>query len=238
MTRPAAGHRTGFLASSAMRRAWVGSLSAGGRGFGFEKPRSLDASRRTLHPDAMAAHIDDPTHAHELTFSCYRRYPFLSAERTCLWLVEAIDRARRKWGFLVWAYVFMPDHVHIIVSRGSKAPKMQAILAAIKQPVGRRAIDHIEANSPDWLPRVTRQRGDRIERLFWQPGGGYDRNIIEPKTLQSMMDYIHMNPVRRGLVDRPSEWQWSSARWYLEGSDVPLAPDPIPPEWCSDGAIL
>ena len=138
----------------------------------------------------------------------------------------------------MWAYVFMPEHIHIVLHPGPRSPKVQTILASIKQPVGRRALAFMQANAPKWLPRVSRRRGNRIERQFWQPGGGYDRNIIGPKTLQSMMDYIHMNPVRRGLVERPGDWRWSSASWYLDGSNPPLIPDPIPAEWCSDGAIL
>jgi putative transposase len=46
-----------------------------------------------------------------------------------------------------------------------------------------------------------------------------------------MIDYLHRNPVRRGLVERPEEWWWSSAAWYLSSGEVPIALDPIPPEW-------
>ena len=66
---------------------------------------------RRIHRKAINA----PGHAHELTFSCYQRYPFLKAERTCLWLVDAIQAARVKHNFDLWAYVFMPEHVHLIV---------------------------------------------------------------------------------------------------------------------------
>ena len=56
---------------------------------------------------------DVPGHAHELTFSCYHLYPFLNAQRTCLWLAQAIEQARSELKFYVWAYVFMPEHVHL-----------------------------------------------------------------------------------------------------------------------------
>jgi putative transposase len=45
------------------------------------------------------------------------------------------------------------------------------------------------------------------------------------------MDYAHLNPVRRGLVERADQWRWSSAMWYLGTGIPPLIPDPIPPEW-------
>jgi putative transposase len=85
---------------------------------------------------------------------------------------------------------------------------------AIKEQVARRAIQWLEQNAPRWIPRITVREGSRLRRRFWQPGGGYDRNIDRLDTLHSMIDYLHLNPVRRGLVERAVDWQWSSARWY------------------------
>jgi hypothetical protein len=62
---------------------------------------------------------NEPGHAHELTFSVYHRYPFLKAERTCQWLVEAINAMRSELEVKVWAYVFMPDHAHLLIYRGT-----------------------------------------------------------------------------------------------------------------------
>ena len=53
-----------------------------------------------------------------------------------------------------------------------------------------------------------------MRHRFWQPGGGYDRNTIETATVHQMIDYIHANPVRRGLVASVEDWQWSSTRCY------------------------
>ena len=54
---------------------------------------------------------DEPGHARELTFSCYRRFQFLSRDRTRQWFVDALEAARAKWAFDLWAYVLMPAHV-------------------------------------------------------------------------------------------------------------------------------
>ena len=172
-----------------------------------------------------------PGDAHELTFSCYHRFKFLNAERTCLWLAEAINEARSEFDFALWAFVFMPEHVHLIAYPRRSSHSVEGIRRAIKEPVGRKAIRHVIDNAPEWLPRITRTRGKRIERLFWQSGGGFDRNITQPKTLLGMIDYIHLNPVRRGLVTRASDWRWSSARWFEGITDLPMIPDKIPPEW-------
>jgi putative transposase len=49
---------------------------------------------------------------------------------------------------------------------------------------------------------------------FWQKGGGYDRNIYEPRAMLGSMDYLHLNPVRKDLVVRAEDWFWSRrSRW-------------------------
>jgi putative transposase len=146
-------------------------------------------------------------------------------------LAEAIDAARTKVSFLLWAYVFMPDHAHIVVWPTDEQYPISSILKEIKSPVGSQAIEFLAENAPHWLPKITRTRGQKTESLFWQSGGGYDRNVIVPKTLLKMIDYIHANPVRRQLVERPCDWKWSSAAWYADRSPGPLAIDPIPADW-------
>jgi putative transposase len=86
----------------------------------------------------------------------------------------------------------------------------------------------LRENDPDWNPRLTRKRGRRIETHFWQSGGGYDRNIESRDALLTMIDYIHLNPVRKGFVGKPEEWKWSSARQYLEIPKSLLLVDAIP----------
>lgn len=177
---------------------------------------------------------NEPGHAHELTFTCYRGLSLLSRERTCEWLAEAIEDARTSLLFDVWAWVFMPEHVHLIVHRRHKVYDMAAIRRLIKEPVAQKAIAWLKEHAPEWLPKLARQRGSKLEYLFWQSGGGYDRNITEGKTLLKMIDYIHENPVRRGLVARARDSKWSSAAWYADQSDVVIIPDAIPPEWLID----
>jgi putative transposase len=71
-----------------------------------------------------------------------------------------------------------------------------------------------------------------VERLFWQSGGGFDENIEDPRALREIIDYIHLNPVRRNLVEMARDWKWSSAGWYEGQPTCLLHPDPIPAEWC------
>jgi putative transposase len=183
--------------------------------------------------DGRRKTYNTPGHAHELTFSCYKRFPFLRAERTCGWLAEAIEAARQKHDFDLWAYVFMPEHVHLILFPRRPNYEMRKIASSIKLPVAKRAIKFLEDSHSPWLEKISRRRGDRIERLFWQSGGGFDRNVTCGKTLLKMFDYLHRNPERRGLVERAVEWRWSSAATF-EGGSSPFRVDPIPYEWLID----
>jgi putative transposase len=158
--------------------------------------------------------FDELGQARELVFSCCRRFEFLNRDRTRLWFLEELESAHQEWSFGLWAYVLMPEHVHLLVlSRGAQ-PKAGKIAGQIKEAVARRAIAYLETYAPHWLPRITVREGQRIRRRFWQPGGGYDRNVVEPSTVHQMVGYIHANPVRRGLVASAEDREWSSARWY------------------------
>ncbi|MFH0983570.1 MAG: transposase [Planctomycetota bacterium] len=169
---------------------------------------------------------NEPGDAHELTFSCFRRLPLLLKDRTRMWLIEAIQRARVRYAFDVWAYVIMPEHVHLLIRPRRANYSISRILTALKWPVAFHALRYLREHAPDWIARLTDQQPNgRLDVRFWQRGGGYDRNVRNEKTLVAMIDYIHANPVRRGLVNTPSDWHWSSAAWYEGRRDVPLAID-------------
>jgi putative transposase len=119
----------------------------------------------------------------------------------------------------------MPEHVHLLVNPGDSVGQMPLFLQAVKEPVARQAIRYLQANSPAWLARLTVQEGKRQRRRFWQPGGGYDRNVTSSAALRAMIEYIHANPVRRGLVAKADDWEWSSAAWYSGMRPVKIAMD-------------
>ena len=156
-------------------------------------------------PDGRVRHrrrsINLPGHAHELTFSCFRGIPLLNSDRTRQWFIDALQRARQNHHFDLWAYVIMPEHAHVLVNPFDPDYEMATILKGIKQSVSRRAMLFLRAHAPESLARfaVTRYDG-RIEHRFWQRGGGYDRNIVELDTVLAVIEYIHNNPVRGGLV--------------------------------------
>ena len=142
--------------------------------------------------------------AHELTFSCFRKRAFLSKDRTRGYLVDAIAEAKNKHAFDLWAYVFMPEHVHLLICPRRERYSISEILRSIKQPVSRRAVLYLREYNPQGLVWLATGRKGTPYR-FWQAGGGYDRNITSVETLRKAAEYIHGNPVRRGLVGQPGK---------------------------------
>ena len=76
-----------------------------------------------------------------------------------------------------------------------------------------------------WLERLTVRYPSRQVFRFWQPGGGFDRNIFREKTVPAVVSYIHENPVRRGLAETSTQWAWSSAGFWVGSHDSQLKMD-------------
>jgi len=168
-------------------------------------------------------------HAHELTFSCFRRLSLLNRDRTRRWFVDAMDAARGKHSLSLWAYVIMPEHVHVLLWPRLPGYEVRLIRTSLKVPVQRRALRFLRQQAAGFLERLKDvQPNGEVHYRFWQRGGGYDRNVTESDTLLHMIEYIQNNPVRRGLVQKATDWVWSSARFYDGEHRVPIRMDPLP----------
>ncbi len=115
----------------------------------------------------------------------------------------------------------MPEHVHFLLYPKEETYSISDILKSIKQSSSRQVTDYLKANKPESLKYLETGQAERKYR-FWQKGGGYDRNYFTPDEIRKQVEYIHNNPVRRGLVERPEDWKWSSAGFWLTGKTGPV----------------
>jgi putative transposase len=138
-------------------------------------------------------HYQQTGHLHFLTFSCYHRLPYLDTATARDLFESALERMRRRCGFVVQGYVVMPEHVHLLVSE-TRNGALAAAIKAIKLSVALR----------------------RSERPFWQERY-YDFNVWSAEKETEKLKYLHRNPVTRGLVEKPEDWAWSSFRHYATG---------------------
>jgi putative transposase len=130
---------------------------------------------------------------HFLTFSCFHRNQYLGSRPARELFESALERIRLRCGFVVAGYVVMPEHVHLLVSEPRTSDLARAV-QGLKLSVSRR----------------------RAERPFWQVRY-YDFNVWAPEKVTEKLDYMHRNPVKRGLVERSEDWPWSSFRHYQTG---------------------
>lgn len=103
-----------------------------------------------------------------------------------------------RYSLLAW--VIMPNHVHVLF-RPAEGQAVSKIVASWKKFTARRILDAADAATPllGAVPRPV------WHREYW------DRFIRNEKHFRTVVEYIHNNPVKAGLVARPEDWPWSSA---------------------------
>jgi putative transposase len=132
---------------------------------------------------------------HFITFSCFHRLPLLEAPSTCETFEGVLEQMRARHEARIYAYVLMPEHVHLLVNEPPRILLAQ-FLKALKQMTSR---------------KLRGQRGQ-----FWQTRY-YDSNIRGEEARFKVIRYIHRNPVKRGLAAKPEDWAWPSFRHYATG---------------------
>jgi putative transposase len=168
--------------------------------------------------------FNTPGYALFISFRCYKNRKFLMYNRTRRNFIAALDACRSKYRFDIWAYVVMPEHVHLLIWPRFESYSTSDILKSLKLSVSKKSINWLKLNKPDIL-KFMRTGRIQPEYRFWQDGGGYITNVNSRPIIANIMDYIHMNPVKAGLVERPEDWYWSSAGAWIYDSEKPLKID-------------
>ena len=135
----------------------------------------------------------DAGHFHFVTFSCFERKPFLRTAFGRNLFERSLEVMRVRYAFVVVGYVVMPEHVHLLVSEPKRAVLGKAI-QALKLSVAVQSVQR-----PFWLARY------------------YDFNVFSAGKRKEKVEYMHRNPVARGLVADAGDWPWSSYRHYQTG---------------------
>jgi putative transposase len=148
---------------------------------------------------------------HFITASCYHREPLLRSRHRSDLLLKVLEQVRVRYGFVVIGYVVMPEHFHLLISEPEKAnPSM--VMQALKLGVVRRLFPR-KQGSGSGAPRLFQ---DIPVQHFWQRRF-YDFNVWSARKRVEKLRYIHRNPVKRGLVETPDQWRWSTFRFYACG---------------------
>ncbi len=157
------------------------------------------------------------------TSSIIEHIPALRSPTAARCFLAVIDDYRHRYGVRLLAYVIMPDHVHLLLwaERGETVEKfLEQVLRRTSSEIAAMAAE-AEARgnqlASSWLARFrARARGKARVRVWKERGRAY--SVTDEETLLQKMEYIHLNPVKDGYVERAEDWEFSSAAWYANGS--------------------
>ena len=172
----------------------------------------------------MKISIDHPLHY--LTSVTRNRLPVFRTDELKSVAAKALDEARRSSGIPIFAYVIMPDHMHLITGGEKTVSETNRFMNGI---TARRVIDHLkEKNHQRSLEKLripSRKPREHSYSLFDHHPNGF--SINNEKTMMQKANYIHQNPVRAGLADHPNDYLYSSARIWngKPRPDEPLTVD-------------
>jgi putative transposase len=157
-----------------------------------------------------------------ITLVTNNRLPVFRTDHVRELMSQFIDEARRSAGFLLFAYVVMLDHLHLLTNRPSTNSDR---LRVSKGLTAHRLIEYLKENNHlISLRKLQHQTRDRDYKYsLWQT----EKNVFETfseKMFMEKLNYIHQNPVRAGLVERATDYRWSSARIW---AGCPLENEPL-----------
>jgi putative transposase len=179
----------------------------------------------TLGGREHANRYDVVGYARFLTFSCHDRRPLFSDDTSRHRFAYDLEATRRSHSVRLLAWVLMPEHAHLCVLPTTPG-EVREFLKHLKGAVARHVLAAWRETNDPRLQSCLQSDGGCA---FWLPGGGYDRLVRNQDELREKIEYIHNNPVKRGLVDHATEWNWSSARWYAGDRAGPVTIDPLSP---------
>ena len=155
----------------------------------------------------------EPNRPHFLTCTVVEWLPVFTRQEAVQILFDSWSYLQRHEGLRLYGFVVLENHLHAV----AQSNDLPNTWSRFKSYTARQVIDLLKAHGTEALLKrmlFTRkaQRDDR-EYQFWQEGS-HPQGIDNEAMLRQKLEYIHQNPVKRGYVDEPEHWRWSSARNY------------------------
>ena len=169
--------------------------------------------------------ISKDTPALYFTSVAAHRLPVFRTDKLRDVTCRALYEARRSGGFLLFAYVIMPYHIHGIAGSDLKPSKTMQFINGI---ISRRVINYLkEEGYTSSLEKLRQHEKERRYRYSLWEHHSNSMALTSESVFMQRVNYIHSNPVRAGLIERPEDYRWSSARWWRRKpiEDEPLKVD-------------
>ncbi|MDD5731642.1 MAG: transposase [Patescibacteria group bacterium] len=137
-------------------------------------------------------------------------------------MIDCLKYCRDKLGLLLYEYVFMTNHIHLII-QSKEGYKLSQIISSFKQFTSKRILDELEKDHRKYILKIiensfSKKEGTQIQ--IWQREN-YPEVLETEKFMDQKIDYIYNNPVKKGYVEKPEDWTYSSARnKFLDDNSV------------------
>ncbi len=142
--------------------------------------------------------------------------------RDCI--IESLKYNIKNKNLILYGYVIMSNHIHLIIQAGDE--NLSDNLRDFKKFTSNNIIKMIQfepESRREWMLKRFRKATETHSRnenyQFWKYGN-YAEEIYTEKFMWSKLDYIHLNPVRAGIVKKPQEYIYSSASNYMIGKGL------------------
>jgi REP element-mobilizing transposase RayT len=157
--------------------------------------------------------IYDSAFPHFLTCTVVGWLPVFTRPETVAIVLDSWRYLQDSGRMTVLGYVILENHLHFIASSDSLSTQV----GDFKSYTARRVIDFLEERGADTLLKQlrfekARHKSDRPYQV-WQEGS-HPQQILNESMMRQKLEYMHYNPVKRGYVDDPLHWRYSSARNY------------------------
>lgn len=155
---------------------------------------------------------DGEGHAHFVTFSCDRNRRILERDKAKAIVLDVLGSELDRQNGRCLGFVVMPDHVHAVLWF-PESNRLSRFMHGWKRKSSHALKNFLRQEAPEYAGQMD-MSGPLWRRRF------YDFNIFSDTKLREKLDYMHGNPVRAGLAGAPTDWPFSSARWYARGEPV------------------
>lgn len=163
--------------------------------------------------------IRDQSATHFLTFSIVGWIDIFSRQRYRDLILDSFQFCRREKGLLIGGYVIMTNHIHTIWTASNN--NLSDIIRDFKTFTSKEITSSIEnelESRREWLLYMFNYHANRTnanDKYKVWTGNNHPEAIYSDKFLRQKLNYIHMNPVRAGLVAEPEDYLYSSAGDYM-----------------------
>jgi REP element-mobilizing transposase RayT len=168
--------------------------------------------------------INDPAHCYFITATVVNWLPVFTTAARCNIIVNSLSYCREHMRLRIYAWVILDNHFHAVLAGSDLADT----IAQLKKFTAREILAQLKTEGRDWLLnqlqyfRAAHKTASRHQ--VWQEGS-HPPAMVSDEIMRQKLEYMHNNPVKRGLVASPEHWRYSSAHEWLPAAEPVLRVD-------------